>query len=300
MKYRKAANDFISQLGYTYNLILDLIDHRYNMINPLVTGFVNEEKRFFAAVNELFKKFDGLNAKILNMDRQFKKTVNNYDPAKFVRGHKLLTGINFSGVTFQKGEIKNNNTKFTYNDYVNKKNTSTNNTKVDAIQQNLTNQNKDSYEHYKSNTNLENNFFTNTGNDNFSGFSAIDNNFSKQNKVNNSEVHFDFMNNSVNNMNAVNKINNNSLKKTTVVPQFDDYSSSFHQDQHVDNPYGQIDLNGNIKTEMGPTFGSKSQFPTTSNQLNMGSNISLNNTAKFPNFSEINRGGGGNLSFPKK
>lgn len=275
------------------------------MINPLVVSFVNEEKKFFSAVTDLFKKFDGLNAKMQSMDRQLKKTVNNYDPAKYVRGHKLLNGVNFSNVSFEKGEIKNNNnSKFTYNDYLNKKNTgTTTNTNVNNTQQN---DNKYSYDQYKNknNTNVGDNFFTQNNVENsFSGFSDFDNNFSKQTKGYNNDIQFDFMNNSVNNVNNMNNLNN-SLKKTTVVPQHDNYSSSYQHDQQVDNPYGQIDLDGNTsKSGFAQNFVSKSQFPSSSNQPYTGSSFNYNtgNTGGFPNLSEINRGGGnGNLSFPKK
>jgi hypothetical protein len=84
---------------------------------------LKEERKFFTTASDLFKKFDRLQSVIGNIERQYKKPVNTYDPVKYVRGGKLLDG---ERIKFDKPKIDPkltnidaNKTNFTYEDYKN-------------------------------------------------------------------------------------------------------------------------------------------------------------------------------------
>ena len=125
-KYKKAASDFISLSNYTYRRIQDLLDMRYQMLNPLICAMVNAEKQFFDSCSSFFQKFDGSNQKFFGLDRGFQKTPINYDPTKHIRAAKLLQGVNVNMLP----QVKNK-AKYSYQDYQkninqNKMNTSNN------------------------------------------------------------------------------------------------------------------------------------------------------------------------------
>jgi hypothetical protein len=68
-------------------------------------------------------KFDNLQNKFQLLDRQLKKDGQNYDPRRYVRGHKLLQGVN----TNELPNLKSNEAakqKYSYNDYLQNKNLS--------------------------------------------------------------------------------------------------------------------------------------------------------------------------------
>jgi hypothetical protein len=71
----------------------------------------------------LFKKFDKLQTVIGNIERQYKRPVNTYNPVKYIRGGKLLENerINFDKPKIDPkiSNIDPNKTNFTYEDYKN-------------------------------------------------------------------------------------------------------------------------------------------------------------------------------------
>lgn len=65
-------------------------------MNPLVSIFVTQEKKFIDSCAEYFRKFDNLSSKMSGLDIAFKPTKIAYDPTKHIRATRLLVGVNIN------------------------------------------------------------------------------------------------------------------------------------------------------------------------------------------------------------
>ena len=117
-KYKRAANDYINLSLYTYKLMQKLLDFRYKLINPLIANLVQEEKKFFDNCQTFFFKFENINVKINSLSNGFVPTnVDNYNPAKHIRANRLLNGLDVKNLS----EGGSTQQKYSFNDYINKK-----------------------------------------------------------------------------------------------------------------------------------------------------------------------------------
>lgn len=124
LKYRKSTDEYVKFSIKTYSLIQELLDYRYKMMNPSVCQFVESERKFFVAAAELFKKMDNLQGNLQNIEKIGRKTNNQYNPMKYIRGGEVLAKnpidknvqVKFGKKTMQSSEYNvNNNTKMNYN-----------------------------------------------------------------------------------------------------------------------------------------------------------------------------------------
>lgn len=92
-----------------------LIDYRYQIINPLLINLIQQEIQFFgtcySAINNVGNKISVLQTPIST------DITNKYDPLKYTRGRKLLSGVDTSSLP----EVKMKE-KYTYEDYKNYRN----------------------------------------------------------------------------------------------------------------------------------------------------------------------------------
>jgi hypothetical protein len=215
-----------------------------------------EEKNFFTQVADLFKKFNNLQSVINNVERSYQKTQHSYNPAKYIRGSKLLDGskINYNEVVLK----SNSGTKkdFTYEDYKN------------SLKENKTNTT------LIPNVNVVNNNDTN-------GFSYESYIKQRQNTQSVNQVvpkddlssnNTDFIMNSI----MRDKSNTGNSYLNFEVQKSEDKSAVITPDDNVYNPYGSLSFN-----EFKPVYksGVTSDFNNINNQFS-GFN---NNMNKFNN-----------------
>jgi hypothetical protein len=237
-------------------------------------------------------KFDNLQNKFQLLDRQLKKDGQNYDPRRYVRGHKLLQGVN----TNELPNLKSNEAakqKYSYNDYLQNKNLSSStgntfsnipNNYSNPSPNNLPNQipmnknmqsdpNKFSYEQYmmmrggSSITSQKNEVPNyNMGSSNIQSFG------------NYQSPEFGNLRDSFNNNKGMSQMNLNKpeeLRKTTIMPQTD-----FSTEQHIDNPYSLL----NFKDFKPQSYQAPNMSMSTMNrpQTGMG-NMGIPNYSQLPN-----------------
>lgn len=265
---------------------------------------MTEQQKFVAAVNDLFKKFDNLQVKFQSMDRSLKKSGIDYDPRKYVRGHKLLQGVNVRDLP----DLSKKSDKFSYEDYLKSKGQNPGNmggginrqpTGINTQNQiqgigSSSNASPYSYEQFlqnkmtKSVTNSMNNMNTDsnmnftfnnnkldTNSSNYNDFQQFNNNYSNNFKAQSSK--------------SISVAQPEELRKTTILPQED--FSLFNKEQEKDtfNPYSSLTFNdfnpGNRSAfpQMGQINPqSQSQFPGRSN-MNMGNRPPNTQNINYPN-----------------
>ncbi len=327
-KYKKAASDFIQMSNYSYRIIQDLLDYRYQILNPIICNVVNEEKNFFDSCSNFFSKFGNISQKIEGLNKGFQKSPINYDGAKYCRAARLLQGLNTSCLP----EIKNKE-KYSYENYQNKKiNNNMNNNINNNLQKsnniNVSNYNNNGYyeesgyiiggqsqsnNNYKSSNSVNNmvNNKNNTTFDNNLQFSYDDyikktksipqTSFNNQNNDNNNPSIINFNNNSNivntttfnfgNNEKKVGQ-NNSFLPETKPINNFNfgmnDKNTSDFNQQPIYNPYGNIDLNNKNNMNYGNNFNFSSF-----NNNNNNNNMNNQNFSQGNNNSNMNNFGGG-------
>lgn len=68
------------------------------MLNRLISGLVAEEKKFFDACADFFRKFDGITQKVILLDNGYQGTPISYDPTKHIRASRLLVGVDVNSL----------------------------------------------------------------------------------------------------------------------------------------------------------------------------------------------------------
>jgi hypothetical protein len=247
-----------------------------------------EQKKFVFAVNELFKKFDNVSDRFVNIDRQQNKSEINYNPEKYVRGYGILDYVNEPELPNVERSRKKTK-KHINEDYLRNKNKINNDLdqivvethKEIEIKKDLDDnkctpignkERKYSYEHYL--------IFKNQIN------SAGCNSFNILNETNNYS--------NIYNMPEYNK--KNELKDTIVIEQ----NEFFNKDQMPDalNPYSSVVFEdfkpkkiGNYESQFNisalPMFNDNSQFKME--QLNYSYNFNLNNDNTHNSYDILNK-----------
>ena len=297
----------------------ELIDYRYRMLNPLLTTFLTEEKKFFDSCSNFFRKFDNINMKLNALERGFQKTPIQYDPTKHIRATRLLVGVNMNDLP--KVTRKD---KYTYEDYKTRAKTNTimsNDAFVNGTSNpvNNNNNNQFSYESYlkrstfqttdvnppKSNQSTSNNNISNPFS--YEAYKAKtqsltkSNTFEEFNKPSNTNTYqnpYSFDNNTANNNDPFSNFNSNQkLSQSYMIDTKPTNNYDFGLDSNKDftNPYASINFNS-------PST-SNNPFPDNNRQNNFGGNNmfvpSGNDYLKFSNIGGGNNQRGGNNDFPK-
>jgi hypothetical protein len=283
---------------FTYNRIQELLDYKYKMINPVLSAFALEEKKFFLLGNELFKKFDNLPNRIQAMDRKCMPTISSYDPAKYVRGHKILSNnpnVNNQNIKLGgkigKGQggneniqggnnVQNPSGKFDYETYMKNKDNSSktvNNNDMSSVNSSKSmDPGKFSYDNYVQQQNKQQTYTNNE-------FSQIDNSFSsdftrKQNFPQGS---------SNRNEQFMNFQPSTDIKQTTIL-QNSQVTEQIHENTF--NPYASLTFN-DFKPMHNPGTTNRSQIPTQNTQQAMGSSTYNNNDWNNQAFSQMGQMG---------
>lgn len=89
-KYRKATEEYVKISETTFETIQAILDKRYDMINPVVCDFLEEERVFFGCVGNIFKKFENVNNKFKLISSGVQKTPITYDACKYIRGGEII------------------------------------------------------------------------------------------------------------------------------------------------------------------------------------------------------------------
>ena len=203
-KYKKAASDFIQMSNYSYRIIQDLLDYRYQILNPIICNLVNEEKIFFDSCSNFFSKFGNVTQKMEGLNKGFQKSPINYDGAKYCRASRLLQGLNPSSLP----QIKKKE-KYSYENYQNRNN----NNNMNNNNNNSNNFNNNNFQ--KSNI-INMNNYNNNGYYEESGF-IIGGKFQSNNNNNNNYNQIN------NNVNGVISNKNNTPNDNNHQFSYDDY-----------------------------------------------------------------------------
>jgi hypothetical protein len=67
-----------------------VMDRRYDLVNPVLGEFLEEEKKFFTLSAIAFKKLDNVVGKFKGIAQKIIKKSSNYDPCKYIRGGELI------------------------------------------------------------------------------------------------------------------------------------------------------------------------------------------------------------------
>jgi hypothetical protein len=278
-----------------------VLHRRYEMVNPVLAEFLEEEKNFFVNVANVFKKFDGVGNKFSIIHKRNPKPEITYDPCKYIRGGQVihskpydddivnrgrsrttLEKPDFSGSNNNLRSTINNNQGFPTNDGINRMTMNQfndfNNTRQTLQPQN-TMMNQMNY-----NNPLNFNYQQNTNNSNMphnDPFMGFNNNFNNVNNVNNVS--------NINNQNHSSGMNNN---------QYYDHNNSHGSiPSNNSNERFQNDYTYNVQnkgfndfTNMNNNFSNQpvQRGSITPNQdINSFSNSNSNNTS-FSGFNNMN------------
>jgi hypothetical protein len=89
----------------------DLASMRYNIINPMIITFVEQEKKFFGTCFSLINNFyNGM----YKLQGQVPYQKSNYDPMKYTRASKIMEGVDTNSLPAIKMKAK-----YSYDDYKN-------------------------------------------------------------------------------------------------------------------------------------------------------------------------------------
>jgi len=260
---------------------------------------VNEEKKFFEAVSLLFKKFENLEAKMKSLDTKILKSGTDYNPAKYIRGFKLLNGVNVAELPSVQNSKKTE--KYSYEEYVKSKNINVpggNNSSSNSNVPNLNNPtttrlenspNKFSYDQYKMKKQL------NKSSDNIlqDSYSKIPNTFSSRMNLDNSPTKTSFGNNFINQNNQNNFLNfeltKSGMNQTTILtPLEENRPGEQVKDTNSYNPYSALSFD---MTPQHPKMNYGGSY-LPNNNLNNRANLNYNQQSpNNPNY-------GFNLNMP--
>lgn len=90
-KYKKATEAYVKSSDKSYAIISEVLNKRYEMINPVLLEFINEEKKFFVSVVNSIASLDDIELKFQNVKKQIPDDlVSDYDPCIYIRGGLLI------------------------------------------------------------------------------------------------------------------------------------------------------------------------------------------------------------------
>lgn len=89
----------------------DLASMRYNIINPMISTFVEQEKKFFGTCFSLINNFYN---SMYKLQAQVPYQKSTYDPMKYTRASKIMEGVDTNSLPAIKMKAK-----YSYDDYKN-------------------------------------------------------------------------------------------------------------------------------------------------------------------------------------
>jgi hypothetical protein len=70
--------------------MVGVLHRRHDMVNPIVSEFLEEEKNFFVSCANVFRKFDGVGSKFSIISKKNPKPEVTYDPCRYIRGGEII------------------------------------------------------------------------------------------------------------------------------------------------------------------------------------------------------------------
>ncbi len=281
-KYKRAASDFIQLSNYCYRKMQELLDMKYKILNPLISSFVSEEKKFFDSCSFFMNKFENAYQKLSGLDRGFQKTPINYDGSRYVRAAKLLNGVNVGNLP----QIKDKQ-KYSYNDYQKMKTQQINNQNYNQLDQSgYSNANfaKNPYTQNQSQNQNRSQMRSqslgpsNKGNNNFNYNSYLMNKGNTGNNNTKNTNPFSYQaylqkNKNVNMGQSINQNNNNNNNNINYNPNFEDLNTGIKVFNFANNNLGNNNFNRNNDSSIqNNPYQSQFQNPYNNNNNNQGNN----------------------------
>jgi len=286
----------------------------------------------------MFKKFENFEFQMKSLDSQIKKSGTDYNPSKYVRGFKLLQGVNVSELPDVQNTKKTD--KYSYEEYLKSKNSNQNasNTGVTGNsissnynQQNQRNElspNKYSYEQYKMKKQLNKSADNLFSQDDYKKPSSS---FNKTNLDNNTLPSNNFLNNKQNNPhNFLNfDLSKPVISQTTILTPIEDTQKGEQiKDSTIFNPYSALTFDmtpQQPKTNYGGSYLPGNNFNMNRGSMNYNqqshmnysnipnsnfnmpnynngysqNNNNINNSNLNPGNANFNYNNPGNMKFPK-
>lgn len=90
-KYKKATEDYIKSSDESYAIISEVMNKRYEMINPVLLEFISEERKFFLNIVNIITSLEDIEIKFQNVKKTIPdEQVSDYDPCIYIRGGLLI------------------------------------------------------------------------------------------------------------------------------------------------------------------------------------------------------------------
>lgn len=89
-KFKKATEAYVKQSEDTYTTIQTILNKRYDLINPVLSEFIEEEGRFYTKSHLIFKKLESIGSKFKIVAQAAPKSPNTYDACKYIRGGEII------------------------------------------------------------------------------------------------------------------------------------------------------------------------------------------------------------------
>ena len=324
-KFKKATEDYVKASETTFEQIQTILDKRFDLINPVLAEFVEEEKIFFSSAANIFKKLEGVGSKFISISRKAERKPVSYDPCKYIRGGQII----------QKEKVREKSPEeITKRSKLNERPNEEENFRPRS-RSNVPIRQEDELKYNKNNQNNTNNFnnrdnIINTSNNNnqrsnqyyyqeqFSGindrFSNDPNNnyqrqsqtiYNKQNNNVKSNGGFndnnqisvgDYVNNNGNyeRNNNFNNFNNNNYNQNYNNNNFDDYNN-FNQNSYRGNMNMNTNMNYNNNQTNNNNYSNLNVNKSINNNMN-NNNSNFNFDNIFPNNSYNNPNINGNFN----
>lgn len=93
-KYKKAAEEYVSSSEKSFKTISEILDRRYEMINPVCADLIQKELKFFSSLSKILTPFEEIDIKF-DESKVTKIDDFNYDPWKSIKGRELIKKVSF-------------------------------------------------------------------------------------------------------------------------------------------------------------------------------------------------------------
>ena len=93
-KYKKAAEEYVTSSEQSFKSISEILERRYEMINPVCADLILKELNFFSSISRILKPFEEIDIKF---DETKTKQLDNftYDPWKSIKGREIIKKVSF-------------------------------------------------------------------------------------------------------------------------------------------------------------------------------------------------------------
>ena len=94
LKFKKAAEEYAETSEKSFKTITNILDRRYDIINPVFSDFIKNESLFFQNVTKTLSKFEEIE-EIFNKIKAEISSKYKYDPWKGIKGRDYIKKVSF-------------------------------------------------------------------------------------------------------------------------------------------------------------------------------------------------------------